>query len=272
MNSLQNIEKLIQQNALFIVNHSGGKDSQAMYLFLTRTVKVPASQILVVHADLGEVEWAGLKEHIRSTTDGHNLHVAVAVYADGSEKTLLGEWERKGKTPSPAQRWCTSDLKRGPIEKVVRAYMKKNGFSIAVNCMGLRAEESSSRSKMEPWKDNKRLSKAGRIAYDWLPIHDWKVGQVFGFIAECGQQPHEMYAKGMTRLSCCFCIMASKADLTLAATLNPTLYKRYVELEKKTGFTLQAGKTLEETTGIRVKSNWELENDAMIKNVMKNLK
>ena len=54
----------------------------------------------------------------------------------------------------------------------------------------------------------------------------------------------------MSRLSCCFCIYGSKADLTTAATLNPKLYATYVELEKRIDFTLQYGKTLEQTTGI----------------------
>lgn len=75
-------------------------------------------------------------------------------------------------------------------------------------------------------------------------------------IALVGQQPHWAYAKGMTRLSCCFCIMASRADLTTAATFNPALYKRYVELERSTGqVMLMPSKahgrlTLEQVTGV----------------------
>lgn len=248
------VKSLLESGALFVVNHSGGKDSQAMYLMLRDFWKVPANKMLVVHADLLEVEWEGLKEHIRQTTDGLPLYVAVANYKDGSKKTLLNMTEKRGKFPSPAQRWCTSDLKRDPLAKVIKAYMKENGFSVAVNCMGLRAEESSARAKLEAWKLNKRMTlKTGkRTVYDWLPIHDFSTSQVFATIAKAGQKPHAMYAKGMTRLSCCFCIMASKADLTLAAKLNPELYKRYVELEQRLGFTLQSGKTLPETTGIAV--------------------
>ena len=48
---------LIGRGALFVVNHSGGKDSQAMYLLLRQ--HVPAAQMVIVHADLGAVEWAG---------------------------------------------------------------------------------------------------------------------------------------------------------------------------------------------------------------------
>jgi DNA sulfur modification protein DndC len=245
------VNELKSRGALFIVNHSGGKDSQAMLITLRRFV--PAEQLILVHADLGEVEWAGLKEHIKATAPDLPLEVALAIYKDGSEKTLLGEWERKGKAPSPAQRWCTSDLKRGPIEKIVRRVMKERGIQVAVNCMGMRAGESCDRAKLEPWKLNKRLSLAGREVWDWLPIHGLTTEEVFQTIAQAGQKPHPAYGLGLTRLSCSFCIMGSKGDLTRAAELRPELYRRYVELEKKTGFTLQSGKTLEETTGIQVK-------------------
>jgi hypothetical protein len=45
--------------------------------------------------------------------------------------------------------------------------------------------------------------------------------------------------------------MASKGDLTRAAELNPELYRKYVALEKKTGYTINAKKGLEEVTGIK---------------------
>jgi DNA sulfur modification protein DndC len=175
------VNELKSRGALFIVNHSGGKDSQAMLITLRRFV--PAEQLILVHADLGEVEWAGLKEHIKATAPDLPLEVALAIYKDGSEKTLLGEWERKGKAPSPAQRWCTSDLKRGPIEKIVRRVMKERGIQVAVNCMGMRAGESCDRAKLEPWKLNKRLSLAGREVWDWLPIHGLTTEEVFQTIA-----------------------------------------------------------------------------------------
>ena len=46
------------------------------------------------------------------------------------------------------------------------------------------------------------------------------------------------YAAGMSRLSCVFCIMASRADLYTAAQLQPALYRRYVSLEERIGHTL----------------------------------
>lgn len=184
--NITKIHSLIEQNAIFYCSHSGGKDSQAMYALLTAIV--PADQLVVVHADLGDVEWTGVQDHIRNTVD-HPVNVVSAVWKDGSEKTLLGMVEHRflnrpdaPSWPSSAARFCTSDLKRDPIAKFIRNDMKQRGASIGINCMGLRAEESSARAKKVDWNINTRLSNKSRTVYDWLPIHEWLVGDVFGYI------------------------------------------------------------------------------------------
>lgn len=222
------IKELIARGATFIVNHSGGKDSQAMFHFVVS--HVPMNQIRVVHAILPEVEWDGVVEHIHETTLGLTVHTCQ------SRRTLLKMIEERGMFPSPTLRQCTSDLKRGPIEKKIRHIIKDEKLGgLIVNCMGMRAEESSNRAKLETLKFSEGNSKAGREWYDWLPIHSWKVGRVFDTIAAAGQKAHWAYDAGMSRLSCVFCIMASKDDLTTAATLNQKMYRRYVMLERTTG-------------------------------------
>lgn len=186
---------------------------------------VPQHQIVVIHALLPDVEWDGVEDHVQNTTLG------LPVLTCKSRRTLLQMIEERGMFPSPSNRQCTSDLKRGPIERTIR----QTGHKLVVNCMGMRAEESPSRSKLTALKFSTRNSVNKREWYDWLPIHDWLIGEVFELIANVGQEPHWAYGKGMSRLSCCFCIMSSKADLTTAARLNPALYKRYVGLEKSTG-------------------------------------
>lgn len=256
------IQSLIDRGALFVVNHSGGKDSQSMYLHLA--ARVPKAQIVLVHADLGAVEWAGAVGHILLTTDGEKLHTCAA------RRNLLQMIKERGMFPSPAMRQCTSDLKRGPIERTIRAITRERqamgieAWGLIVNCMGMRAEESNSRKKLKPFKLSVSNSKAGREWYDWLPIHDWTEEQVFACIARHGQQPHKVYALGMRRFSCVFCIMASEDDLRTAARLatehpellnDPHLYRKYVNLERSTGQVMLMPKngvkrTLEEVTGV----------------------
>lgn len=239
------VSALIESGALFVANHSGGKDSQAMLIELQKFV--PADQLLVIHAELPGVEWDGTQEHIRDTIGGLPLIVTRAV------KTFWDMVEARGKFPSPMQRQCTSDLKRGPIQREIRRYLKANprfGGQI-VNCMGMRAGESAKRAKLIAFRRSDANSKAGREWFDWLPIHDFTEAEVFDAIREARQEAHWVYAAGMTRKSCQFCIMASEQDLTTAARLAPASYRRYVAAERRLNFTLtMSGRTLPEITGI----------------------
>lgn len=231
-----NPQEAIDNGALVFVSHSGGKDSQAMYAHLRGFV--PKDQIIVVHANLGEVEWTGVIDHIEANI-AHDLNIVRA------GKTLLEMVERRHASrpdvpcwPSPKHRQCTSDLKRGPIQKFIRHEMKRRGSLLAINAMGLRAEESSARAKRPVWQLNKTLSKAGRTVLDWNPIHDWGTAKVFNKIRAFGQEPFHAYKSGNERLSCVFCIMGCDSDLRNGARHNPGLLAKYIELEERTGYTM----------------------------------
>lgn len=233
------IEALVGRGALFVANHSGGKDSQAMLIKLLELV--PASQLVVVHASLGEAEWHGALELAQEQAANAGVPFIVA----RAEKSFLDMVERRFAArpdvpswPSAKHRQCTSDLKRGPIEREVRRYAKARGLSLIVNCTGIRAAESASRAKVDVFKLNASNSKAGREWFDWAPIHALSTAEVFATIASAGQQPHPAYAAGNERLSCVFCIMGSRKDLAHGAAARPELFAQYVQMEARTGYTM----------------------------------
>jgi len=228
-----NLRQLVDRGALFVGNHSGGKDSQAMAIKLKRLV--PADQLIFIHSHLEGVEWEGTLDHIKNTIGDSPLIVTVAIDNDGKTKTLEGMVRQRGMFPSPKNRQCTSDLKRGPIERELRRYLKQNPQygGLLVNCMGLRAQESSGRASKQPLTLNRRNSKAGREWYDWLPIQDMLVGDVFRTIEAAEQEPHWAYSVGASRLSCALCIMASRRDLAISALYNPKVYDRWTALERE---------------------------------------
>ncbi|MDF7810778.1 phosphoadenosine phosphosulfate reductase family protein [Hymenobacter sp. YC55] len=249
------VPALVAAGALFVVNHSGGKDSQAMLIRLIE--QVPASNLLVVHASLGEVEWPGALELAQQQAEAAGLPFIVARAGKTFLELVQHRFERYPHAPSFPQagnRQCTSDLKRGPIEREIRRYAKANGFTTIITCMGLRASESAGRAKALPWRLNQSGSVAGRTWYEWLPIHTLFTSEVFAIIREAGQVPHHAYALGNERLSCCFCIMASQNDLRNAALHRPELYAKYVALEESTGYTMHMSrKSLPELTGLSVR-------------------
>lgn len=250
--NLDNLQAEIQAGALIVANHSGGKDSQAMLIELAALV--PVDQLLVVHASLGELEWSGALELAQQQASDLGCTFKVAQAA----KTLFDMVERRYEKrpevpsfPSASHRQCTSDLKRAPIQKVIRHYANDNGFTRVVNCLGIRAEESAARAKRVVWSENKTQSNSKRVWHECAPIHHWSTEQVFQTIADAGQQPHKAYALGNDRLSCVFCIMASDKDIRNGAEQRPDLFAKFVALEQKTGYSMhQSRRTLIEIVSI----------------------
>ena len=249
---------------LIVVSTSGGKDSQAMLSMLaTRARELGILERLVaIHADLGAMEWPDTLDYARRQAEhegvrferctriGREARRDSSVYTRGEKYgDLLDYTERRGAWPSPANRWCTSEFKRGPIQRTItalaREHRTKHGAAHPVRvleCTGLRAQESPARAKREPVTQG-RQSKLIDIT-KWLPIQDWSLEEVWREIEESGQPVHPAYAAGMSRLSCVFCIMASKKDLRIAASLNPELLERYTATEEKTGHRWREGMSL----------------------------
>ncbi|MER1978536.1 phosphoadenosine phosphosulfate reductase domain-containing protein [Pseudocitrobacter faecalis] len=233
------ILSLIDAGALFVSNHSGGKDSQAMLIRLIDIV--PPHQLIVVHASLGAVEWPGALELARDQAKAADLPFLVATARKTLLEMVLRRFENRPEVPSwpsASTRQCTSDLKRGPIQREVRAFAKANGFKLIVNCLGLRAQESPGRAKRQEFRKNETDSNSVLTWYEWLPVHEMKADEIFATIHEAGQKPHYAYALGNERLSCVFCIMASRNDLKNGAAYHPELLDQYAAMEVKTGYTM----------------------------------
>ncbi len=94
----------------------------------------------------------------------------------------------------------------------------------------MRAEESPARAK-KPTFSVDGATNSRRHVDRWLPIHAWSVADVWARIKASGVRHHYAYDRGMPRLSCCFCILASRSALVLSAKLNPVLAAEYEALE-----------------------------------------
>ena len=236
------INSLIAQGALFVSNHSGGKDSMALLITLAK--RIPARQLIVVHASLGEVEWEGAQEKAQEHAESLGLPFFVARASKTLFQKVTGRRQNRPGAPSwpdARNRWCTSDLKRDPIAKVVRGYAKEHGFTTVVNCLGLRGQESTSRAKKPLFQVGRDTCKS-RQCFDWLPIHQMLVEEVWNLIATQAVKRHHAYDLGNERLSCVFCIFGSKCDLANGHEHNLDLYAKYVALEKETGYSMHVSK------------------------------
>jgi 3'-phosphoadenosine 5'-phosphosulfate sulfotransferase (PAPS reductase)/FAD synthetase len=221
-----------------VANSSAGKDSQAMLDVLVELARAQdvLDRLLVVHADLGRVEWQGTRELAEEHARHYGLRFEVVKRPQGD---LLEHVEARGKWPSSTARYCTSDHKRDQVTKLFTHLTDEAGLDRPVrilNCMGIRAEESLARAKRAPFvAHDKRASNRRRIVSQWLPIFDWKLAEVWARIRQAGTRHHRAYDLGMPRLSCAFCIFAPKAALVLAGKHNPALLDAYAAVEQRIG-------------------------------------
>ncbi|MEF2551020.1 phosphoadenosine phosphosulfate reductase family protein [Aurantimonas sp. A2-1-M11] len=176
-----------------------------------------------------------------ATETGERVADLPLIVCKNNHKDFVSMTRYRGRFTTTKNRQCTSDLKRDPQDREVRRYLDANPRfrGKVVTCLGLRAQESSGRAKAKPLVEyNREHGVAGREWYVWLPIHAMTLEEVWATIEGAGQKRHYAYDLGMTRLSCCFCIMSSVGDLRIAAKHRPELYREYVELEREIDNTL----------------------------------
>ncbi|KDE96920.1 phosphoadenosine phosphosulfate reductase [Mycolicibacterium aromaticivorans JS19b1 = JCM 16368] len=236
-----------------LVNSSAGKDSQACLDVVVEHARAADAlgRVVVVHADLGDAEWDGVAELAAEHAAHYGLRFELArrAAADAhTTETILERVAARGMWPDAARRWCTSDHKRGPIRKIMTALVAELRDSGTVvdrpvrvcNVMGLRAAESTARARRIPYAPNQAASNGRRQVDDWYPIHHYTVADVWQRIAAAGTRPHRAYSEGMSRLSCRFCVLSSRADLLCSARLNPDLAARYAAVEAAVGHSFRA--------------------------------
>jgi 3'-phosphoadenosine 5'-phosphosulfate sulfotransferase (PAPS reductase)/FAD synthetase len=233
---------------IVLVNTSGGKDSQTMMAVVDEAARHQdaTNRLHAVHCDLGRLEWDGTKE--LALAQAEHYHLPTHVVANRPWKgDLLARIESRGKWPGRAgggrvMRFCTSEFKTGPVQQLCTQMvrdLRSTGVQRQIrilNCLGIRADESRERAKRLPFRHLDQWSNGLRSVDEWLPIFDWSEGQVWEHIRASGVPHHPAYDMGMPRLSCSFCVFASKPALVRAAQLRPDLAQEYLGVEERIGF------------------------------------
>jgi 3'-phosphoadenosine 5'-phosphosulfate sulfotransferase (PAPS reductase)/FAD synthetase len=235
-----------------LVNSSAGKDSQATLDVVVEkaTAAGVLDRVVVVHCDLGRVEWEGTVALAQEQAEAYGLRFEIVRRSQGD---LLDHIEARGMFPGATTRYCTSDHKTSQVAVLLTALAKESreagveGRVKILNILGLRAAESSKRSKLVSYKEDLRASnKTRREVWTWLPIFEWTVEEVWARIEEAGTRHHPAYDLGLPRLSCVFCPLAGRDALLLAGIHNPDLLAQYVAVEKKICHDFKHGEPISE--------------------------
>ncbi|NJL73629.1 MAG: phosphoadenosine phosphosulfate reductase family protein [Saprospiraceae bacterium] len=254
-----------QQPTVVIVSISGGKDSQAMGNWLMAN-REPNVEYIALHADVGKWEWKHSLLFSKQLAEQWGIPIVVVKPKLELHDQVLRRMATRPDVPpfpSSAARYCTSDSKRTPTDIFIRnQYFHGEKIFVA---MGLRAEESPARAKREALSIRKSVGgTTKRQSYDWLPIHGWSVSRVWQNIGysmddlawhvnETGKllrqgfplgqiasdlafKAHPAYLLGNERMSCVFCVLASKNDLRNGLLAEPELAEEIAQIEDRSGF------------------------------------
>jgi 3'-phosphoadenosine 5'-phosphosulfate sulfotransferase (PAPS reductase)/FAD synthetase len=261
----QTIKKQLLLGAVVAISISGGKDSQALLKDTVAYMRkhFPTNKMFAIHADLGRVEWPQTMKHCKKLCKELGIELVVVRREKGD---LLDRWtermdllEGTGKPfwSSAKNRYCTSDMKREPINKYLRKFQR------VISVEGIRAQESTARAAKPVVKVRDQITTRERVAYTWNPILRYTIEHVYAtygmsleLLAKArthykakGVVPkwwpfHAAYAMGNDRLSCIICVLASINDVLNGIRHAPELTKTLIKMEKKSGATFKHNMSL----------------------------
>jgi 3'-phosphoadenosine 5'-phosphosulfate sulfotransferase (PAPS reductase)/FAD synthetase len=223
-------EEPLRDDQLLVVSVSGGKDSTALALYFLHEAKLP-NPLKFVFADTG---W----EHPDTYEYLNTIEAALGIEID----RVAGKWdfvslcEKKGRFPSAKARFCTEELKVKPIAVYVDALIDAGEDPVVA--VGIRADESLSRSKMSEWGFSS--------AYDapiWRPLLKWSAGEVFNLHKKHGVPVNPLYKRGAARVGCYPCIMSRKSEFAHGFRESGDLLEKLEEAEKRVGAASKRGQS-----------------------------
>jgi 3'-phosphoadenosine 5'-phosphosulfate sulfotransferase (PAPS reductase)/FAD synthetase len=255
---------LLEDGAHMVVNVSGGIDSDFMAYRLLELYQQNnyKGEFHLVHADLGRAEWHNTTQYVRDLAQRLGLPLTIVRRNAGDLIARIWQrWDyilkRHQETGAPLvcpfpdskNRYCTGEMKSQPTNSWIKNHFKRD--AVVISCLGVRAEESTRRSK-EPEFDYRAPTKKQpqgsvsaktlkRYVYDWNPYIDWKKADVWDWIHERGLPYHPAYKLGNKRLSCSMCILACENDLTNGALHNPDTYRELCRIEYVSGYSFKNG-------------------------------
>lgn len=255
------VDDLIARHAPICIGVSGGKDSDVA-AFETRAYLKERGHygpVILIHSDLGRVEHKDSLPACQALSDRLGLELVVVKRKKGD---LMDRWQSRWHDnverysqlkcvklilpwSTPVMRFCTSELKTAIIcRELVARFPQQTILSV----VGIRREESATRARTAVHCQQPLLTNSthGTAGYNWHPILPWTTAQVFEYHRVHQIPLHEAYGRGMSRVSCAFCILAGIADLAASATNpeNHDIYRELVDLEIASSFSFQSSRWL----------------------------
>lgn len=133
----------------------------------------------------------------------------------------------KGRFPSRMAQFCTQELKRIPLDRLMLDLMGE-GLTVE-SWRGIRRDEST-------WRSHTEARTQAAEGY-WIvhPIVEWTAQQTVDFVRSRGFELNPLYSQGMKRVGCMPCINCGKDELSEIAKRFPEEIARIREWERIVG-------------------------------------
>lgn len=260
------VERLVALNSPVAYGSSGGKDgSAAAFAFNDHLDAVGhTGPRLVVHSDLGSIEWKDSLPSCERLARALDLDLVVVKplrdmvsrwwwrWACNLERyinlrcvKLIGPWSSK------KMRFCTADKFSAITQEMARRFRGQTIISVS----GIRRQEGPDRAKAPVFEYEDKFSRAAARdssygitqGVSYRPIIDWRVQHVLAILHRKRFDLHNGYTRyGMNRVSCFFCVLSSMDGL-LKSIANPAhhdVYRELCLLEAQSGYSFQPSRWL----------------------------
>lgn len=221
-----------QQYNHIVVSLSGGKDSSVLMWYAINNF--PKEKIIAVHAQI-DIDWEETLPTVEKQCEFFGIPLVTVQAAKGFLEQLTSKRKdrktgklKETKFPSADRRWCTSDLKKNPIDKFLRTF--RGNILLLI---GERREESNRRAKLEEIRPDTRNSNSRRTITIYSPLLNYLEKDIWDIINTNNIPVHPCYSLGISRASCCICIFSSNEEIAIAARHAPDIVQKYIEAEQQ---------------------------------------
>jgi phosphoadenosine phosphosulfate reductase len=192
------------------VSYSGGKDSLATLLVVTRAIgKVP-----MLFADTG-LEFPETYENITETSRRYGLEV---IRTDGNT-TFWKNFEEQG-PPAVNARWCCKVCKLTPVGNRIQ-----QEWGECLSFIGQRRYESATRARSDRVWRNKNV----RVQLSAAPIHNWTALHVWLYLMREKAPYNVLYERHLDRIGCFMCPSSDMALIHMIEAEYPGLWQGWLD-------------------------------------------
>ena len=207
---------------MFIASFSGGKDSAVVLDLVSRVI--PPEDFLVIYSDTGYELPTSLELYEEVQKYYHTTQPDLRFYTARNHQPVLYYWDQMG-SPSRIHRWCCAVMKTAPLYRLLKKLNGKEKQPYTLAFEGVRGEESEARSSYD------RIGRGVKHnnVINARPIFDWNTIEVWLYIFFNGLPINVAYRRGLNRVGCVLCPLATELGDCLDNMFFPETSKPFID-------------------------------------------